>query len=291
MADQDPEIQITTVNVDLDIQEILLAASNHDIRKLRQLIRDHEQEANPANVKDPETGTTPLHAAVAACEPEEKAVNGAVNGVVNGESATADGNEEVLKSGAETIRFLLQEGAIWNDLDSNDETPGCLARRLGLKELYEVMVDAGVRAEMLLNRLDGYEELSDGDEEEEGAEGNAQAEDTEVGAETEAPQLAETTETTESTHTDVTNSRYLSSNLTFEHDRLLDQDQNGVMMAWESDIMAKSAKKLLSSPGLRVLNIGHGMGIIDSVIQEQSPSKHHIIEAHRAVLSEMKRKG
>ena len=289
MADQDPEVQITTVNVDLDIQEILLAASNHDVRQLRQLIRAHEQEANPANVKDQETGTTPLHAAIAACEPEEKAVNGQVNG----ETGAADENEELLKSGVETVRFLLQEGAIWNDLDANDETPGCLARRLGLMELYEVMVDAGVRAEMLLNRLDGYEELSDGDgdEEEEKEEDNSQAEETEAGVETEAPQLVHTTETTDTTDPDVTNTRYLSSDLTFQHDRLLDQDQNGVMMAWERDIMAKSAKKLLPSPGLRVLNIGHGMGIIDSVIQEQSPSSHHIIEAHPAVINEMKRKG
>lgn len=173
MADPNAEI-----NVDLDIQEVLLAASQHDTSKLRRLIRDNEQVGNPANVKDPETGYTPLHAAIAACEPddndEEAKANGESNGVdTNGEGAQkgrSSAQEKLVESGLETVRALLEEGAIWNDLDLNDETPGCLARRLGLRELYEVIVDAGVRAELLLNRLDGYEALSE-DEEDEGEEG------------------------------------------------------------------------------------------------------------------------
>lgn len=278
-------ITITELNVDLDIQEILLAASNHDVPKLRQLVRTHQQVANPANVKDPETGATPLHAAIGACEAddEDKAPNGVQ---VNG---TGTEENETVKSAVGTVKFLLQEGAIWNDLDSNDETPGCVARRLGLKELYEMMVDAGVRAELLLNRLDGYEELSDGDDEE----GEGEGENAQASEEAEAPQLVEAVEAVEAAETDpdVTNTRYLDSNLTFQHDRLLDQDQNGVMMAWESDIMLKSARKLLPRTGLRVLNVGHGMGIIDGFIQEQSPSTHHIVEAHPSVVAEMKRKG
>lgn len=297
MTDPNPEID---VNVDLDIQEILLVASQHDIPKLRSLIRTHEQVANPANVKDPETGFTPLHAAIAACEPEEEEEKQA--------NGTADKNQElekVAQSGLKTVRFLLEEGAIWNDLDQNDETPGCLARRLKLPELYEAMVDAGVRAELLLNRLDEYEPLEEEDEDEE--EGGAQQEeenkDEEAeGTDDQAPQLVETipvseeqlaeiTEAATAANPEVNNTRYLNSNLTFQNERLLDQDQNGVMMAWETDIMARSAKKLLPTTGLRVLNIGHGMGIVDGFFQEQSPSSHHIIEAHPEVVTEMKRKG
>lgn len=175
----------------------------------------------------------------------------------------------------------------------NNETPGCLARRLGLTELYELMVDAGVRAELLLNRLDDYEPLPDDDGEEGDNENEAQEEGT--GDQT-AEQTTETTAQEESreaaaTEPDVTSARYLQSNLTFQNDRLLDQDKNGVMMAWESDIMAKSAKKLLPTPGLRVLNIGHGMGIIDKFFQEQSPAAHHIVEAHPDVIADMKSKG
>lgn len=62
-------------------------------------------------------------------------------------------------------------------------------------------------------------------------------------------------------------------------------------MAWESDIMAKTARILLPSPGLRVLNIGHGMGIVDGFFQEQSPAVHHIVEAHAEVVASMKQKG
>lgn len=297
----DPNAEID-VNVDLDIQEILLVASQHDIPKLRSLIRTHEQVANPANVKDPETGFTPLHAAIAACEPEEEEEKQA--------NGTADKNQEqekVAQSGLKTVRFLLEEGAIWNDLDQNDETPGCLARRLKLPELYEAMVDAGVRAELLLNRLDEYEPLEEEDEGEEGEGDEQQQEEQEDKTEDtegtdEAPQLVETipvseeqlaeiTEAATAADPEVNNTRYLNSNLTFQNERLLDQDQNGVMMAWETDIMARSARKLLPTTGLRVLNIGHGMGIVDGFFQEQSPSSHHIIEAHPEVVAEMKRKG
>ena len=98
----DPNAEID-VNVDLDIQEILLVASQHDIAKLRSLIRTHEQVANPANVKDPETGFTPLHAAIAACEPEEeeeKQTNGT-------EGKNQEEQGKVAQSGLKTVRFLL----------------------------------------------------------------------------------------------------------------------------------------------------------------------------------------
>lgn len=275
-------------NVDLDIQEILLAATNHDIPKLRHLIRVHQAVANPANVKDPETGVTPLHAAIGACK-EDEGEDGKKDGQVNGEPATngvhpeEDTRDPIVQGAIDTVKFLLGEGAIWNDLDANDETPGCLARRLGVRELYEMMVDAGVRAEMLLNRLDGYEPLENDEDEDEGEDTAAPEQ-----AEESTTTAAEGTTTTESS---VTNPEYLTSNLTIEPNRILDADQNGVMMSWERDIMRKSADKLLPREGLKVLNIGHGMGIVDEAIQSHSPSEHHIIEAHPEVLREMKRKG
>jgi protein arginine N-methyltransferase 2 len=62
-------------------------------------------------------------------------------------------DSEEMDSAVKTVKFLFKNGAIWNDLDSNGETLGCIAHRLGLKELYELCVDAGVRAEILLSRL------------------------------------------------------------------------------------------------------------------------------------------
>ncbi|KKZ68063.1 arginine N-methyltransferase 2 [[Emmonsia] crescens] len=292
--------QLGPIDVDTNTQEILLAASQHNIPRIRQLIRANEKAENPVNVKDPETGYTPLHAAIAACEPDTEESTGshqAPNGTTNGDSRAApDALASVADRGRDVVKFLLEEGAIWNDLDAKNETPGCLARRLGLNELYSLMVDAGVRAEILLNRLDGYEMLlDDAGDEEGGEEAAAVAEEKET--QEEKPQTvpksgdATNQNVAESTKADVSSSRYLQSNLTFQPDRLLDADQNGVMMAWESDIMAKSAKALLPTPGLRVLNIGHGMGIVDNLFQAQQPSAHHIIEAHPAVITEMKSKG
>ncbi|KAJ5087868.1 Protein arginine N-methyltransferase 2 [Penicillium angulare] len=299
MADPttDPEISFTQIDVDLDVQDILLTASQHDIPKLRRLVRTQSALPDASNVKDPETGYTPLHSAIAACEADTE--------TGTDDAKKQEEHAELLKSGAETVRFLLQEGAIWNDLDNNDETPGCLARRIGATELYDMIVDAGVRAEMLLSRLEGYEELSDGDDEEEEEEGEkeegAEATQTEVEAEVEAPELVDASETHDvaiATSTgerlanpSVSNTGYLDSSLNITTDRILDADQNGVMMSWESSIMKKSAQNLLPRPGLKVLNVGHGMGIVDGFFQEQSPAAHHIIEAHPDVVVEMKKRG
>lgn len=284
--------QLDSVDVDEGVQEVLLAASQHDIRRLTELIRSNQNPGNPVNVRDPETGCTPLHAAIAACEPDSSDRQGqSQDGIANGDELSN------LASGREIVKFLLEEGAIWNDLDQNDETPGCLAKRLGFNELYGLMVDAGVRAEVLLNRLDQYEPLVDEDEQEEEDEeaGHEGTVDEKGGEETGQEKQVETQEQGQDqailAEPDVSSSRYLQSDLTFQHDRLLDQDKNGVMMSWESDIMAKSAKGLLPSPGLRVLNIGHGMGIIDNMFQTLQPSSHHILEAHPAVITDMKNKG
>ena len=154
-------------------------------------------------------------------------------------------------------------------------------------------VNAGVRAEMLLGLMGGYEPLAgeDTDEEEEeegegehvkngeengeGGTANGQEHDLAVGP---AEEKLE--------NRDVNSEDYLKSELTFTDTALLDEDANGVMMAWETDIMRKSVDALLPSlpSGKRILNIGFGMGIIDSMFADTKPSTHHIIEAHPAVL-------
>ncbi|KAF2477749.1 arginine N-methyltransferas-like protein [Lindgomyces ingoldianus] len=288
----DPAFQVET---DLQTQSLLLAAANHDVRALRDLLRN-----TSANVQDTETGFTPLHAAIAACEPNEpvpplvpsKQVNGHTNGeTTNGEIAqenSADQRQE-LEMAEKTIRLLFLNGAIWNDLDSNGETPGCIALRLGLKELYELCVDAGVRAELLLSRLDEYQRLGDTDSEEGGGE---VAEETNEGAEREDLNVEEGGHTAQEAADESTqNPNYLSSILTFDRNRILDRSDNGVMMEWETTLMRRSAELLLPSASLRVLNVGHGMGIIDSIFQDNSPSSHHIIEAHPDILKRIKEHG
>ena len=282
----------TVLEADQDIQAqlILLAASNHNIDSLRILLR-----TGSASVQDAETGFTPLHATIAACEPSPNhAVNGeshneTVNGVAGGyHSDTAESDAE---AAAKTIRLLLQNGAIWNDVDKNNETPGCLALRLGLKELYEIMVDAGVRAEMLLNRLDEYERLAGDDDEEEGEDQGSEEETKDGEADTPSSGQQQDVNDDGEDNQEISNEDYLQSSLRFQGGRILDSAGNGVMMAWETDIMNRSADLLAPRSGLRILNIGHGMGIIDTFFQEKDPNAHHIIEAHTGVLERMRKDG
>ena len=322
---------------ELEAQLILLAASNHNLEALCTLLR-----TGSANVQDLDTGYTPLHSAISACaaspplspagssrareknvQPNRRATSGddhVATVYENAPEITADefskggmnfgeekgfGGLAELEAAEKTVRLLLQNGAIWNDLDKNNETPGCLAKRLGFSHLYGIMVDAGVRAEMLLNRLDGYELLLDVDDEdneeeheqEEGFQPNVLPMESSLSANsagldqiTEAKHNEEAQGTPAQTSlADVNSEGYLRSNLTFTTESLIDEDKNSVMMAWEAGIMERTAELLAPDRYLRVLNIGHGMGIIDDFFQKRSPSTHHIIEAHPAVLEEMKK--
>ncbi|KAL2161596.1 hypothetical protein VTH06DRAFT_8158 [Thermothelomyces fergusii] len=209
-----------------------------------------------------------------------------------------------LEAAAKVVRELLLWGAIWNDVDDRNETPACVAHRLGRTDLYDLCVEAGVRAEMLFSLMEGYEELGSADGEDQGDDdGDEGAEvidlDADAGADAgvvvvgedgeEAPQLPPKPDT----EAEVTSEAYLRSKLTYSDGKLVDDDGNGVMMAWETDIMRRSVDALLpgGEPGKRILNVGFGMGIIDTMFAETKPSKHHIIEAHPGVLEHIARPG
>ena len=295
VAENAPEIQT---------QLILLAASKHDTLALKALLRN-----GSANVQDPETGFTPLHAAIAACDnvspilgevKHVNTVNEALaigrNGGIN--ASEANGLESDMSAAAKTIKLILQNGGIWNDLDKNGETPGCLALRLGLDELYEIMVDAGVRAELLLSRLDEYEPLTDDEEEQEDGARNGSA--VEILDEAMAPSGniemtasldGERAKESDGAQKERSNEDFLQASLRFQDGCILDDDGNGVMMAWETEIMKRSADLLCPTKGLRILNVGHGMGIIDHFFQNKDPLAHHIIEAHPQVLERMRKDG
>ena len=86
------------------------------------------------------------------------------------------------------------------------------------------------------------------------------------------------------------NESFLKSKLRFSGETTLvnSRDNLGVMMSWETKIMERSVEKLIGKEsGLRFLNIGHGLGIIDKIIQSKNPSSHYIIEAHSDVLRKM----
>ncbi|KAL8836232.1 MAG: hypothetical protein Q9170_003009 [Blastenia crenularia] len=269
-----------------DARQVLDAASHHDLRSLRILLRTAS-----ASVQDTETGYTPLHAAIAGADPSEQRPE--VNGLLNGEKIDEEAEEEEASNDAaiNTVKLLLRNGAIWNDLDKNDETPGCLALRLGLTDLYNIIVDAGVRAEILLSRLDEYERLKDDDDDE--IDDDPATGETPTNPEAAIPP-ASTSKIASATTTDAsqpTQPTYLSSPLSFHPDRILDSSSNSIMMSWETHLMSTTASLLAPTPGLRILNIGHGMGIIDTNFQSTSPRTHHIVEAHPSVLARMREQG
>ena len=72
VAMQDPEF---AVDLDTTNDEILLAATNHDTEALKLLLRK-----GSARIQDPETGFSPLHAAIGSCEPDSDLKEDGVNG-------------------------------------------------------------------------------------------------------------------------------------------------------------------------------------------------------------------
>ncbi|KAI9800172.1 MAG: Arginine N-methyltransferase 2 [Piccolia ochrophora] len=281
-------------DADMRVQVTLLAAARHDLTELKGLLR-----SGSANVQDQETGYTPLHAAIAACSVDSDSPESVVD-AQHADERTAQSKATQLEEAAkakETVTLLLQNGAIWNDLDRNNETPGCLAHRRGLKDLYDIMVAAGVRAEMLLNRLDEYQELDD--DEAASGEDDQQSLDSFDGPKNRQREGGEDHDNTNGTRSDqklaagldVNTEDYMASTLRFHGDRILDENENGVMMSWEKDIMQRTADLLVPQQGLRILNIGFGMGIIDSMFQAHKPTSHHIVEAHPAVLANMREQG
>lgn len=82
------------------------------------------------------------------------------------------------------------------------------------------------------------------------------------------------------------NEYYRNERLTFTQDRLLDSKGNAIMMDWEEPIMKAQAATVCQNGG-DILNVGFGMGYIDSYIQEHNPSRHYIIEYHPDVQQKM----
>ena len=83
---------------------------------------------------------------------------------------------------------------------------------------------------------------------------------------------------------------YLQQHLTFTDDAIYDSDGKAIMMDWETSWMEDTAK-IICKKGGNILNIGHGMGIVDNFIQSHSPNTHTIIEPHIDVLDQMKKNG
>jgi protein arginine N-methyltransferase 2 len=82
----------------------------------------------------------------------------------------------------------------------------------------------------------------------------------------------------------------LEDRVSFSEDKIMDSDSKAIMMAWEKPLMEAHAKAVCSGGG-HILNIGFGMGLVDTAIQQYNPAMHTIVEAHPEVYERMIRNG
>eukprot|EP01018_Ginkgo_biloba_P040211 Gb_21044 [translate_table: standard] len=88
------------------------------------------------------------------------------------------------------------------------------------------------------------------------------------------------------------NTEYLEQRVMYSEDRLMDAESKGVMMAWEKPLMEAHAKAVcIGGEGGHILNVGFGMGLVDTAIQQYKPAFHTIIEAHPDVYARMQATG
>ena len=85
---------------------------------------------------------------------------------------------------------------------------------------------------------------------------------------------------------------YLATPVRYDgDDKLLDENNDAVMMSWEAPLMREHARVICATKG-DVLNVGFGMGIIDGYIADENVTRSHtIIEAHPDVHAHMRRVG
>lgn len=148
----------------------------------------------------------------------------------------------------EVVQALLAAGAPWNAVDRKGKCAGTLALEQSHQAAVDEIVKAGVAAELMFHAL-------------------------------------EDVRTDDSLH--IQHDSYLKQNVRYEHDALLDDADRGVMMEWEAPIMRLHAQLLCEGGNKDVLNIGFGMGFVDTFIQDFGCRSHTIIEAHPQVHQKM----
>ena len=180
------------------------------------------------------------------------------------------------------VQMLLEAGAPWNAVDRRGQCAGNYATDSQHWDTVNLLVEWGTRAELILGAAQREQQkLLLGQQQ---PAGGAAAVATD-------PSIPEA-------HQPCTKPDYLRQPLRYNADAsaLLDADSDAVMMEWERPLMKAHAQIMMEqiSPAdtagtykKRVLNVGFGMGIIDSALQELGPSLHIIIEAHPDVYKHM----
>ena len=167
------------------------------------------------------------------------------------------------------VEFLLQAGAPWNAVDRNGQCAGNYATDHNHWGVVNLLVDWGVRAELILGAVE---------RETRNLLGYTAPASAGIGVPSSIPVE----------HEPCTKPDYLRQRLQYTPDgnALLDADHDAVMMEWERPLMQAHAQ-ILMEHSKSVMNVGFGMGIIDTILQEYNPDLHIIIEAHPDVYKHM----
>lgn len=214
----------------------------------------------------------------------------------------ASENEEV------TILAMIDElflnGAGWCLINKHNETPGCVLLRRGLhhSKYWDRMIEAGVRAEVVFRKLEQLQKDTFDSTQREALKQfkKTAAEDAEIPELVEADTPDEMKKEVESKDPSKDPTKnlntYLHTKLAYTKNALVTEGRcDGVMMDWEEKLMKAGCDSLFhqipNKKDVSILNIGFGMGIIDTMIEERNPTKHYICEAHPDVLRKMKEDG
>jgi len=179
----------------------------------------------------------------------------------------------------DVVKFLIDAGAPWNAVDNNRITAADIALSLNDEQIYNLIRDAGIRAELLLTLLSTNSDSS--------------------------PPVSSLVIRDADTTAAGSTTAFLSTPLRFTTDTDgqdmcvidLKDEEVGVMMGWELPIMQKTVQNLFrgleNQGGLKILNVGFGLGIIDNLFQSLSTTTtlHVIIEPHRDILQHMRELG
>jgi hypothetical protein len=265
-------------------------------------------EATPANPNESllltacaRAGPADLSLVKALLEKEPMLVHTAKDSVNANRSAL---HNACASGSMDIVKLLLENGAQWNIVDDGYIAAGDLARDAGHEELYSFLVERGVETELLIKVLEGHamDESEDGEEEEveeveEGANGQVKDEDEYTlpnplfvnGRPVQPPSKP-------GTGTDL--DEYLSKPVSYEdeHGRLLDHNGNAIEMEWERILMEKHSEVVAPVPGLSVMNVGFGMGMVrlpsacvlssqTNLVTSSRSTKHYSLALHASTRS------
>lgn len=156
---------------------------------------------------------------------------------------------------ADAVRLLLSHGAPWNAITPTGISAGDFAMENSHQDAFDVLLNAGVQSELVLGTI---------------------ARNTRLDSKSSS-----------------VSSDYLEERVRFGEDRIMDSESKAVMMSWELPLMEAHARAICSGggDGLSVLNVGFGIGLVDTAIQKYNVGKHTIIEAHPEVFDRMLKQG